>query len=151
MIPNLSKNDKDETFSLEIFKHNKVKVCATINTKFYEIKNHIGDIHALKKIFNRLEDNDTLENKQNRDDIQTYKKLVKFGFEHLSKACTDEEATKFNSSQMKIVGKNPIKFTLENCKIEYTIEDFFVKYFRHMSKTVSRKTKKNVILYHNKQ
>ena len=108
MAPNLSKNDKDETFSLEIFKHNKVRVCATINKKFYVIKNHIGDMHELKKIHNRIEDNDATENKLDRDDIQTYKKLVKFAFEHLSKACTDQEALKFNSNEMKV----KLRFTL---------------------------------------
>ncbi len=122
MTPNLSDNDKDETFSLEIFKHNKVKVCATINKKFYEIKNHIGDMHSLKTIRDRKNivdesvqtssDNDLLlptliSSPQDRDEINSFKKLVKFSFEHLSKACTDQEALLFNSTQMKV--KNRMK------------------------------------------
>ena len=115
MAPNLSDNDKDETFSLEIFNHNKVKVCATINKKFYEIKNHIGDMHSLKIIRDRknildentetASENDLLQSAlspQDSDDINSFKKLVKFSFEHLSKACTDHEALMFNSTQMKV-------------------------------------------------
>ena len=145
MIPNLAKDDKDETFSLEIFKHNNVKVCGTINKKFIPIKNHIGDINSLKRILKRIDD--TMEKRKDRDDIKTFQKIVKFGFEHLCKACTDEEAKKFDSSHLKITSKNPIRFQIENCPIEYSIEDFFVKYFTNMSKSVSRKTKKSVKLF----
>ena len=100
MTPNLSPNNKDETFSLEIFKYDKINVSATINKQFYRIRNHVGDIRGLTKIYNRIEN--TSEKRKEKDEIKYFKKLIRFGFEHLSKACTDEEAKKFNSSFMMV-------------------------------------------------
>jgi hypothetical protein len=50
----------------------------------------------------------------------------------------------FLNNLQKIKSKNPIRFVLEDSPMEYTIEDLYVKYFKYLAKTVSRKTKRPV-------
>ena len=49
------------------------------------------------------------ENKKEKGDIKNFKKLIKFGFTHLSKSCTEVEANKFNSPHMQVQAIQLIK------------------------------------------
>lgn len=98
--PNLDPNDKEETFSMEIFSYDDIKVGAYIDEEYLQLSHHTGDVNQLTRIDGTIED--TLENKKDKDDIYNFIKLIKFGFAHISKSCTENAARKFNSSYMKV-------------------------------------------------
>ena len=98
--PEYTPSKKDDIFSLEILSYDNVKARARIGSKYVKITNHIGDIFELNKIYNQL--GNQIEKKKDKDDIYNFKRLLKFGFEHMSKACTEEEARKFQNNFMKV-------------------------------------------------
>jgi hypothetical protein len=91
---------KDDIFSLEILSFDNAKVRARIGGKYEKITNHIGDMHELNKIYNQI--GSQIDRKKDKDDIYNFKRLMKFGFEHISKACTEDKARKFQNNFMKV-------------------------------------------------
>jgi hypothetical protein len=131
---------------MEVNAHDDVKVNGLINKDYEEIKKHPANIAELNRIAKLLEATTAANNsdsKRERDEIGYFKKLNKLAFNHLCQSMSDVEARNWNSSYIKIKSKSPVIFTLDNSPIEYTIEDFYIKYFSYMAKSVNRYTKRS--------
>jgi hypothetical protein len=123
--------------------HDEVKVSGLIEKNYKEIKKHPGNIAELTRISKLLETVNSNETKKEREEIECFRKLNKLAFNHLSQSMSDVEARNWNNNFIKIKSKSPVIFTLDNSPIEYTIEDFYIKYFSYMAKSVSRYTKRS--------
>ena len=165
-IANVDLSEEEETFVFEFTSYKKVRITAAIGAAFGDLKNHFGDIDELNNIL--IENEWKPEFKKSKEDINLFKRIIKLGFEHVGKSCNDELSKTFHSSDLKvniklkiasksvllkfmiiyvlkIVSNNPFKFTVNNSSLVYSVSDFFVKYFKFIQKSVSRRTCKPVI------
>jgi hypothetical protein len=125
--------------------YDEVRVNALINKNYEAIKKHPGNLQELTRIHSLLDAANDKDTQRDREDITHFKRLNKLAYNHLCQSMTDADVRNWNSRSkyIKIKSKSPVVFVFDNSPQEYTIEDFYTKYFKYMAKSVSRYTKRS--------
>ncbi len=118
----------------EFDSYDKIVVSAFVSNAFIDLTNHFGDFDQLNLISTEI----------TKEDIKNFKLILKLAFEHIGKSCNDEFIRNLNSNYIKVIDKDRIKFKLGNSSIIYSIEDIFIRFFKYLEKSISRRTCKPV-------
>ena len=118
----------------EFDSYDKIVVSAFVSNAFIDLSNHFGDLDQLNLISTEI----------TKEDIKNFKLILKLAFEHIGKSCNDEFIRNLNSNYIKVIDKDRIKFKLDNSSIIYSIEDIFIRFFKYLEKSISRRTCKPV-------
>jgi hypothetical protein len=118
----------------EFDSYDKTVVSAFVSNAFIDLSNHFGDLDQLNLISTEI----------TKEDIKNFKLILKLAFEHIGKSCNDEFIRNLNSNYIKVIDKDRIKFKLGNSSIIYSIEDIFIRFFKYLEKSISRRTCKPV-------
>lgn len=118
----------------EFDSYDKIVVSAFVSNAFIDLSNHFGDLDQLNLISTEI----------TKEDIKNFKLILKLAFEHIGKSCNDEFIRNLNSNYIKVIDKDRIKFKLGNSSIIYSIEDIFIRFFKYLEKSISRRTCKPV-------
>jgi hypothetical protein len=147
---NPSKSRKLTTITLDLNSNGESKVALVTSTlaqndkmskkdKTTNIENHDGNFNTIQLIVAKLRkklsaetDENLCDNYRNRiKNLNGYMDLITFCFKYLGKSGDDVKGV--NSDFYHIATKDPIEVTIENSKMQYSIEDILTKYFRNIS------------------
>ena len=121
--------------------------------KTVKIENHNGNFSVIQSVIAKLKKKLSMETDENlcdnyRDRIKNlngYMELINFCFKYLGKS--GDDVKNVNSDFYNVASKDPIKVTIENSKIQYSIDDILTKYFRNIS-TVTQEVSEVEVNFH---
>ena len=132
---------------------NRVKTSQRYDDNF-DILDYLSEsVNAELKVFLKIKNDDSMETDENlcdnyRDRIKNlngYMELINFCFKYLGKS--GDDVKNVNSDFYNVASKDPIKVTIENSKIQYSIDDILTKYFRNIS-TVTQEVSEVEVNFH---